>query len=205
MKTSFSLVYIQTSKNTTNFFKSIVGPQLFENKDAAIDQIYEYISPDIVATHFKNLIKDFKELGIQEIVINKIDVEETLVQVKKALFEASTESKIKIINWYALTLNNEDMYFQWEIVEVPHKSFKEQIDKADSICIDGNFVRHFNLACIDSIENKENEYFEASMVNDDFNELNWSVSLDDVNRATYNEVSRLWNVGSLEIETINFA
>lgn len=99
------------------------------------------------------------------------------------------ESAWMFNNFYQI----EDGAFQYRIDETPNKGFFEQLDEADGVVIDGNYICNPGLNNPVSCENNDSAVIEGMMVDDDYNKLDYFIKTQDVVSLTYDVSAKEWS------------
>lgn len=190
MKTAYSLIYFECQTGTASMLDAIIGPVLFQSETAAISQLFTYVKSRVVGDDFDEMVEDFaKDVGL------------SLVDVFEGI-EATIEFKKAFVDHYFKVQNEEeDMTVEYAIKELATSSFSEELNSADAIEIDGNFVRHFNVLSSDEECEEANEMYLEARTGD----FEYAFSLDDVMNATYCIERKVWVVKGCNVTLIKFA
>lgn len=205
MKTVFSLVYFDCQLPSNNPLKDAIGPILFESKDEAELFVLNRVVERITESHADYFVNMVEEAGADTSGF-KNDGEPFEFQELMSFIYADNEFDSKrVIDWFLEFHNDEETFFDFKIEELATKSFLEELGTADAIEIDGNFIRHFNLTSDGELESLDDIYLDASMVDDDCNLLEFSVTISEAQDAAYDAEARCWKVGDLDISVFKFA
>lgn len=206
MNTVFSLVYTGSCKTATNPINSIKGPFLFQSLSAAQDALLVYIRHRFAETYADLLVEQVESFGVDLSIY--FGVSEDYLTSDEAFFMLMSEKeKLNfdvLSRWLKDIDNDEDIIFDFKIEELPTISFIEQAEKADAVEINGNFIRHFNVFPALKIEDVFSTFLDASMVNDDHDDVRYDISLSEAQNATYCTQSKSWTVGSLGSLSVTF-
>jgi len=181
MKKIFSLTWIDQSKSTFNP-SLLMEAQIFSSKEAAIDSLFYYV------------------LG---------RIKEGAWDAEDCMVSGDFYEKEKIIDYYFNFSSDNETYASYSICEQSTTSFMEALDNSDAIEIDGNFIRHFTVASSDEIAQSDEErkdvcIFDASIVDDGFNHINYAFNYHEAMNAKYKPSINGWAVGDMDVVLINF-
>ena len=207
MNTTFSLVYFECCKKASNLINLTNGPFLFESEDSAKEKLLSHIRNRFAEAYADILSEGAEDYGVD--IFNYTNDDDEPMTTDEA-YEMLLEEKEKLtfdvlVDWFGGIANDEDMYFGYKIEELPTSTFIEELNKADAIEIDGNFIRHFNLTPNEELEDEESILLEASLVDDDMDKYEYYISVNEAEEATYNFQQKCWKVGEFDICLIKFA
>lgn len=207
MNTTFSLVYFECCKNSSDLLSVTNGPFLFESRESAEEKLLSHIRNRFAEAYADILLEGADNYGVD--VFNYTnDDEEPITSDEVHAILLGEEEKLNfdvLVNWFSDISNDEDMYFGYKIEELPTTSFIEELKKSDAIEIDGNFIRHFNLTPDEELEDEDSILLDASVVNDDMDKYEYYISVDEAEAASYDPNLKTWQVGEVDICLIKFA
>ena len=181
--TAFSLVFIDTDATAPLTLSNVNYSLNFCSIDGAESHLCHYLANKII----NNYLDAFS---------SRFNLEDRSEQAAASLL--NTLQPKTVIEFYQWLAKEKGIQFEYEIKEVPTKSFIEAVWDADAIEVNGNFIRHFNIET--NIHKKaEGQYIEASMIDDDFNELNFEFSYDQAMAAEYDNATGCWSVGGHDV------
>jgi hypothetical protein len=181
--TSFSLVFIDTESAAPLTLSSVNYSLNFCSVDGAESHLSHYLANKIINNHLDEFSCRF-------------NLEDRSEQAASRLLNSL--QPVKVIEFYQWLAIDKGIQFEYAIKEVPTKSFIEAVWDADAIEINGNFIRHFNIET--NIHKKaEGQFIEASMIDDDFNELNYEITYDQAMAAKYDNATGCWSVGGHDV------
>lgn len=207
MNTTFSLVYFECCKSASDVLKVINGPFLFESKESAQDKLLGYVRNRIAEAYPDALAENVGTWGVDLFDYKDGSDEPMTTDEAYALLlgEKETITFDVLVDWFSEITNDESMYFGYKIEELPIASFIEELNKADAIEIDGNFIRHFNLTPDEELEDEDGVLLDASVVSGDMDKYEYYVSVAEAEEATYDSQQKLWKVKGLDVRLIKFA
>lgn len=193
MKTSICLCFFDTNRNTP-MAEALNGPFLFDDLSEAQDKILTHIVNQIDEKYLVPFLDFAKSLNvtITEETNGKI-CQSTVIENPTAL-NLST-----VINWYHSVANNDENYFAYEIKRMPSISFIEQLDKASSVCIDGNFIYSITKVDLSELESVDDVILDCSFTSDDGDLYEYAITLEEANRAQYDPGLNAWVIDELAI------
>lgn len=207
MKTTFSLVFFECCKNVSDLINITNGPFLFNSKESAQEKLLDYVRNRIAEAYPDLLAEDAGTWGVD--LFNYTDDSDEAMSADEAyallLNEKEKLTFDVLVNWFSGIANDEDMYFGYKIEELPTTSFIEELNNADAIEIDDNFIRYFNLTPDEQLESEDSILLDASLVDDDLNRFEYYISSTEAKNATYNSQQQCWEVIGLNIRLIKFA
>lgn len=199
MKTVFSLLHTSLTERSGDPLQNVVGPLLFQSSNAARDALLSSLRTHLSRFHPELVAIQSEALGVD--LSNYSDDDGEQLRDSEALYLLSSEESTITLDALCDWVNKarSGTPFSFRIQEVPVSSFIEMAMDADAIEIDGNFIRNFSLASPDELALDHSAFLDASMVDDDFVRLEFSISLGDAQNATYCSSSKSWNVGKLSV------
>jgi len=194
MDTVFSLFYYECSKQATDLNKVIIGPQLFTYKNTAIERLYDYVK-DRLTDGLEVVMKEYVEdHQLKYDPLTPFDYIENHVDM------------LELCEYFFDFMECDDMHAGFSITELPRSTFQEELNNADAIEIDGNFIRYFNVATPEDLADGDFEiYFDAQIVDNEFNNYKYDFSLENVKNATYDCGRKLWLIKGNEVKLFNIS
>ncbi|MCU7556088.1 hypothetical protein OCL06_15965 [Alteromonas sp. ASW11-19] len=206
MNTVFSLVYFEASKKASNLLNVTNGPSLYQSEREAQAALLAYIRNRLAEAYTDLLAEEAASYGVN--IMQYTDNNDEPMTSDEAFHMLMCEKEklnfSVLTAWFRDVANDDEMYFDFKIEELPTTSFIELATSADAIEVDGNFIRHFHVVSADELEDDHSIYIEASMVDDDLNKYDYDISLSEAQNATYCPVKKLWTVGELDVSFICF-
>jgi len=196
MNTVFCLVYLECSTRTRNIDTALVGPIISSTRESAIDAVFGYV---------KNRINDGLSDVFDNYVESSSEFEELGINGTWDLINNDYDEKLALVNYYFDSVDEDDMHSYYEIKELPTSSFIEQLQDADAIEIDGNFVRNFNLLTPEDVAGGDlGSYVEAHYADNEL-DIQYEFNLEQVKGAYFDPNARCWNVDGHYVNLVKFA
>jgi hypothetical protein len=204
MQTSFSLIYFEGPKTVSDLTSIITGPELFSSRSAAIDKLFLHIENPLIKG-LEDVLQEYIE-G-HDLLSNDTDPMTNLAYIK-----ANDEEKLIFVEYYFNYMQDDLWHAGFSIEELPTSSFFEQLERANAIEIDGQFIRYFSLTSVDDLAGNDMEaelheqlIFESEIWDDDMNKHVFEFTYGDVMNAYYCSNRKAWRVKNHDVTLIKFS
>lgn len=196
MNTVFCLVYLECSTRTRNIETSLIGPVVSSTRESAIDTIFGYVK-NRVNDGLRDVFDDYVESSSKFEELGENDIWD--------LINNDYDEKLALVDYYFDSVDEDDMYSYYEIKELPTSSFVEQLQDADAMEIDGNFVRNFNLLTPEDVAGGDLSSYVEAHYSDNELDLQYEFNLEQVKGAYFDSTARCWNVDGHHVTLVKFA
>ena len=204
MNTTFSLVYFNCHKNTSNLLSALNGPFLFDSLEAAQEKLSDYIR-NRIADKYPDAIGQYAEtcgvdlFGFTDDQHDPISTHEVYL----CLVEHKDFFTLKrLVDWYSDTSSHEGIYFSYKIEEMPTTSFLEELRKANAIEIEGNVIKDVDVTPIEKSADT-GVLMQVPLIDTNMDAHEHKITLPDAQNATYDVQHKHWIVGDVKFRLFN--
>jgi hypothetical protein len=203
LQTTFSLIYFECAKSILTLSNAIIGPKLFTSRAAAIDKLFLYIEGRLT-DGFEDLLEQYIESN--EALINSVDLD-VMEHIR-----ANSSEQLALIEYYFKYMQDDLCHAGFSIDELPTSSFVEQLERANAIEIDGQFIRYFSLTSLEHLADQDiaaqfNEQLllESEVWDDDMNKHVFEFTYGQAMDAYYDTNNMMWRVNGHSVTLITFS
>lgn len=204
MNTTFSLVYFDCNKNSSNLINAVNGPYLFDSLEAAHEKLSDYIRnritdkyPDEIGLYAGSCGVDlFGFTDDQHDPISTHEVYLCLVEHKEFF------TLKRLVDWYSDTSSHKGTHFSYKIEEMPTTSFLEELRKANAIEIEGNVIKDVDITPNEKLD-ETGILMQVPLIDINMDVYEYKITYPDAQNATYDTQQKHWRVGDVNIRLFN--